>query len=107
MSAVTPVDIQILGRSLRVNCPADQQEALFKAADDLTERVLDLKQKTRVNNIEQLIFIVALNVCHELADRELEQEDKESELTDRTQFLINKIDAALSKRTRFQHDKDA
>ncbi|MCN5320722.1 cell division protein ZapA, partial [Escherichia coli] len=30
-----PVDIQIFGRSLRVNCPPDQRDALNQAADDL------------------------------------------------------------------------
>ncbi|NYY76249.1 hypothetical protein DMI70_20765 [Escherichia coli] len=29
-----PVDIQIFGRSLRVNCPPDQRDALNQAADD-------------------------------------------------------------------------
>ena len=28
-----PVDIQIFGRSLRVNCPPDQSDALNQAAD--------------------------------------------------------------------------
>ena len=34
-----PVDIQIFGRSLRVNCPPDQRDALNQAADDLEPTV--------------------------------------------------------------------
>jgi cell division protein ZapA (FtsZ GTPase activity inhibitor) len=60
-----PVDIQIFGRSLRVNCPPEQQDALNMAADDLNQRLQDLKVRTRVSNTEQLVFIAALNVCHD------------------------------------------
>lgn len=62
-----PVDLQIFGRSMRVNCPPEQQEALLLAADELEQRLQDLKNRSGVTNTEQLVFIVALNVCHELA----------------------------------------
>ena len=45
-----PVDIQIFGRSLRVNCPPEQQDALNMAAEDLNQRLQDLKVRTRVTN---------------------------------------------------------
>ncbi len=61
-----PVDIQIFGRSLRVNCPPDQRDALNQAADDLNQRLQDLKVRTRVTNTEQLVFIAALNISYEL-----------------------------------------
>ena len=70
-----PVDIQIFGRSLRVNCPPEQQDALNMAADDLNQRLQDLKVRTRVSNTEQLVFIAALNVCHELAQERLKTRD--------------------------------
>ncbi|XPE42721.1 cell division protein ZapA [Shigella flexneri] len=62
-----PVDIQIFGRSLRVICPPDQRDALNQAADDLNQRLQDLKERTRVTNTEQLVFIAALNISYELA----------------------------------------
>lgn len=68
-----PVDIQVFGRSLRVNCPPEQQDALNMAAEDLSQRLQDLKVRTRVNNTEQLVFIAALNVCHELAQERLKR----------------------------------
>ena len=39
-----PVDLQIFGRSLRVNCPPEQRDALNQAADDLNQRLQDLKR---------------------------------------------------------------
>ena len=61
-----PVDLQIFGRSLRVNCPPEQRDALNQAADDLNQRLQDLKERTRVTNTEQLVFIAALNISYEL-----------------------------------------
>ncbi len=67
-----PVDIQIFGRSLRVNCPPDQRDALNQAADDLNQRLQDLKVRTRVTNTEQLVFIAALNISYELTQEKSE-----------------------------------
>lgn len=66
-----PIDIQIFGRTLRINCPAQQKEDLNKAVANLTQRLQDLKIRTKVTNLDQLIFIAALNICHELSQEKL------------------------------------
>src|SRR5690606_41493414 len=58
-----PVDIQIFGRSLRVNCPPEQRDALNQAAEDLNQQLQELKVSTRVTNTEQLDFIATITVC--------------------------------------------
>lgn len=90
-----PVDIQIFGRSLRVNCPPEQQDALNMAAVDLNERLQDLKVRTRVTNTEQLVFIAALNVCHELAQERLKTRDYASNMEQRIRMLQQTIEQAL------------
>lgn len=90
-----PVDIQIFGRSLRVNCPPEQQEALNAAAADLDQRLQDLKVRTRVNNTEQLVFIAALNICHELAQEKSKTRDYASNMEQRIRMLQQTIDQAL------------
>lgn len=90
-----PVDIQIFGRSLRVNCPLEQQEALFKSAEDLNQRLQELKERTRVVNTEQLVFIAALNVCHELAQERLINRDNARNIEQRTRVLLQTIEQAL------------
>ncbi len=67
-----PVDLQIFGRSLRVNCPPEQRDALNQAAEDLNQRLQDLKERTRVTNTEQLVFIAALNISYELTQEKSE-----------------------------------
>jgi len=91
-----PIDIQIFGRSLRVNCPPEQQNALYQSAEDLNKRLQDLKERTRVNNTEQLIFIAALNVCHELALEKVKNHDNVLEIEERIKTLLNTVEHALS-----------
>ncbi len=102
-----PVDIQIFGRSLRVNCPPEQQDALNMAAVDLNERLQDLKVRTRVTNTEQLVFIAALNVCHELAQERLKTRDYASNMEQRIRMLQQTIEQALLEQGRISERQDA
>jgi cell division protein ZapA len=102
-----PVDIQNFGRSLRVNCPPEQQDALNMAADDLNQRLQDLKVRTRVSNTEQLVFIAALNVCHELAQERLKTRDYASNMEQRIRMLQQTIEQALLEQGRISERQDA
>ncbi|WP_225639277.1 cell division protein ZapA [Candidatus Profftia sp. (ex Adelges kitamiensis)] len=92
-----PVDIQIFGRSLKVNCPLEQQEELYRAAEDLNNRLQDLKVRTKVTNTEQLAFIAALNVCHELAQERLRIKDYHFSIEQKICILYKIIEQALLK----------
>ena len=89
-----PVDIQIFGRSLRVNCPPDQRDALNQAAD-LNQRLQDLKERTRVTNTEQLVFIAALNISYELAQEKAKTRDYAASMEQRIRMLQQTIEQAL------------
>ena len=80
-----PVDIQIFGRSLRVNCPPDQRDALNQ----------DLKERTRVTNTEQLVFIAALNISYELAQEKAKTRDYAASMEQRIRMLQQTIEQAL------------
>ncbi|ECP3029124.1 cell division protein ZapA [Salmonella enterica] len=90
-----PVDIQIFGRSLRVNCPPDQRDALNQAADDLNQRLQDLKVRTRVTNTEQLVFIAALNISYELTQEKAKTRDYATSMEQRIRMLQQTIEQAL------------
>ncbi|MGL9733734.1 MAG: cell division protein ZapA [Symbiopectobacterium sp.] len=102
-----PVDIQIFGRSLRVNCPPEQQEALNQATEDLNQRLQDLKVRTRVTNTEQLVFIAALNVCHELAQERLKTRDYAANMEQRIRMLQQIIDQTLLEQGRIIERQDS
>ena len=82
-----PVDIQIFGRSLRVNCPPDQRDALNQAADDLNQRLQDLKERTRVTNTEQ--------ISYELAQEKAKTRDYAASMEQRIRMLQQTIEQAL------------
>ncbi|GAB1440585.1 hypothetical protein MASR2M36_33700 [Providencia sp.] len=52
-----PVDIQIFGRSMRVNCPAEQKEALLESAKELEQRLQNLKDRSGVTNGWNNLFL--------------------------------------------------
>lgn len=89
-----PVDIQIFGRSLRVNCPPEQRDALNQAADDLNQRLQDLKVRTRVTNTEQLVFIAALNISYELTQEKAKTRER-GRHEQRIRMLQQTIEQAL------------
>ena len=90
-----PVDLQIFGRSLRVNCPPEQRDALNQAADDLNQRLQDLKERTRVTNTEQLVFIAALNISYELTQEKAKTRDYAASMEQRIKMLQQTIEQAL------------
>ncbi|WP_159714405.1 cell division protein ZapA [Blochmannia endosymbiont of Camponotus nipponensis] len=90
-----PTDIQIFGRTLRINCPSQQKDALNKAVEDLTQRLQDLKIRTKVTNTEQLVFIAALNICHELAQEKLKTREYATNIEQHILLLQKTIEKAL------------
>lgn len=92
-----PIDIHILGRTLRINCPPQQKEDLNKAITELTKRLQDLKIRTKVTNLDQLIFIAALNICHELEQEKLKTIEYASNIKQYILTLQKTIEQALTK----------
>ncbi|MGP1928637.1 MAG: cell division protein ZapA [Arsenophonus sp. NC-WZS1-MAG3] len=95
-----PVDIQILGRTLRVNCPKEQENALKCSAAELEKRLKDLRNRTGVTNTEQLIFIVALNICHELMQEKTKTQDYTHNMEQKIRVLQHTIEQALQEQAR-------
>ncbi|MGF1763126.1 cell division protein ZapA [Aliivibrio kagoshimensis] len=89
------VQVQILGRAIKVNCPAGQESALKAAAVDFDQRLQLLSDKTQVSNPEQLLTITALNVCYELHMAKSESDVLSTELQDRMQQLNMALEQAL------------
>ncbi|MGP1928973.1 MAG: cell division protein ZapA [Arsenophonus sp. NC-WZS1-MAG3] len=95
-----PIDIQILGQTLRVNCPKEQQNALKCSAAELEKRIKYLKNRTGVTNTEQLIFIVALNICHELAQEKTKIQNYTNNMKQKIRVLQDTIEQALQEQAR-------
>lgn len=91
------VEVEILGRITRVNCPAGQEESLIKAAKRLDDNLQEMAEKTKITNEVQLLTFVALNFCHELESRDSVKQEQQEELTERMELLSASLTDALSK----------
>ncbi|MAD54174.1 MULTISPECIES: cell division protein ZapA [unclassified Idiomarina] len=90
------MDITLLDRSYRVNCPVGQESALQEAADALNERLNDTKERTNLHNVEQIAVMTALNLCHEWMNDQKEQAAKTAKLEEKIQLLQATIEQAMS-----------
>ncbi|BCL71274.1 Cell division protein [Vibrio nigripulchritudo MADA3029] len=89
------VEVEILGKLTRVNCPPGQEESLLKAAEDLNTRLNEMAERTKVTNTEKLLTIAALNICYELQLSNQEKQGQASEITERMELLSASLDGAL------------
>ena len=89
------VEIRILDRTMRVNCPAGEEKALINAARDFDKRLHELSQRTKVSNIEQLLTIAALNLSHEYHAEKKQQHEDKLELEWRLTQLEKYVESAL------------
>lgn len=90
------VQVHILGRAIKVNCPAGQETALKEAAQDLDNRVNELSERTKVTNTEQLLTITSLNICYELHSAKTEANKHSSDVYERMGLLATALEAAIS-----------
>ena len=91
------VDVEILGKKTRVNCPSGQEASLIRAAQDLDQRLKDMTERTKVTNEVKLLTIAALNVCYELQTERQKQNDQQQQINERVEELTASLQAVLNK----------
>lgn len=91
------VEVEILGKLTRVNCPAGQEESLINAALRLDNRLKEMAEKTKITNEVQLLTFVALNFCHEIETRDSDEKQEQNALLERMEQLTASLDSAISK----------
>lgn len=89
------VEIQVLGKILKVNCPLGQEDALQEAAADFDQRLKDLSARTNVTNTEQLLMFAGLNVCSDMHTERKKHNGSASSLSNRINLLTETLDKAL------------
>ena len=88
------LEVFILDKPYRINCPESEQESLRAAAQYLDRKMRDARSSGKVVGLERIVVIVALNITHELlnASRYL---DAESNTKAEIVKLISKIEKTL------------
>ncbi|MEI8594782.1 cell division protein ZapA [Photobacterium sp. Hal280] len=89
------VEIEILGRTIKVNCPVGQETALRAAAADFDNRLNELSQRTKISNPEQLLMFTGLNICSELHNERQEFNNNADSLSERIGQITETLTEAL------------
>lgn len=88
------LEVFILDKSYRINCPESEQESLRSSAQYLDRKMREIRASGKVIGLERIAVIAALNITHELlsASRRMDAEsDSKAELS----RLISKIEKTL------------
>ena len=97
MPSQTPkaVTIQILGKDYNVSCPAEEELDLRRAAMNLDGKMSDIKANGKIIGLERIAVMAALNISHELLQKENELQKTTQETQSRIEQLMNKLDGVL------------
>ncbi|MDQ8038468.1 MAG: cell division protein ZapA [Pedobacter sp.] len=93
-SETSTLEVFILDKSYRINCPENEQESLRSSAQYLDRKMRDIRSSGKIIGLERIAVIAALNITHELlnASRSMDaQSDSKAELAK----LISKIEKTL------------
>lgn len=60
------IEVSIMGRDFRINCPDDEREELLKAVNYLDKKMREIRDSGKVIGSERIAIMAALNIAHEL-----------------------------------------
>ena len=66
--------IAVLGRHMKISCPAGQEEKLQAALSELESRVSNTKYQPGVHGAEDVLLMIALNLCNEILELKKNEE---------------------------------
>lgn len=59
------MQISIMGREFRVACAPEEQKSLQEAVDFLNKKMQDIKDQGKINGLDRIAIMAALNISHE------------------------------------------
>ncbi len=87
------MNVKILGKEFQVSCPSDEQDDLLKAADQLDDRMREIRDTGKVIGLERIAVMAGLNITNEYLQAKDQIDGKE---TDKMLKKLNrKLDKAL------------
>ena len=88
------LEVFILDKSYRINCPENEQESLRASAQYLDRKMREIRGSGKVIGLERIAVITALNITHELLSIS-QRMDSESDSKAELGRLISKIERTL------------
>jgi cell division protein ZapA len=90
------LEVFILDKSYRINCPENEQESLRASAQYLDRKMREIRSSGKIIGLERIAVIAALNIAHELLNASQQAETHATDAADLMR-LISKIDLTLAK----------
>ena len=84
----TTVEVRILDKEYLVACPQEEQEALLRAARHLDTKMREIRSSGKVFGTERIAVMAALNITHELLERDT--------MSDATSSILRAMDNRLA-----------
>jgi cell division protein ZapA len=66
MSSNSTISVSLLDKDYQVACPPEEQEALFRAARNLDQRLRAIRDQGSIVGLERIAIMAALNLNYEL-----------------------------------------
>ena len=88
------LEVFILDKSYRINCPDNEQASLRASAQYLDRKMRETRASGKVLGLERIAVIAALNISHELLNASRKMEAESAAMTD-VACLISRIDLTL------------
>ena len=91
----TGMQISIMGREFRVACEPDEQKSLQEAVEYLNRKMQEIKDQDKINGLDRIAIMAALNISHEFLSTRLGSFDV-SEFKRRMTSIETTLDQALA-----------
>jgi len=84
----TTVEVRILDKEYLVACPEEERDALIRAARHLDTKMREIRASGKVFGAERIAVMAALNITHELLERD--------SMSDATSAILKTMDNKLN-----------
>ena len=91
------IEISILGRSYRIACEEGERDALMQAVAYLDDKMSEIKKAGKVNGVDRIAVMAALNIAHELLSTRLGSGFDLGQAKRRIASIEARLDDALAK----------
>jgi cell division protein ZapA len=95
-TTVNTITVKLLGRDFQVKCPPDKVVDLQNAAVYLDSQMREVANSGKVQSLDRIAAIAALNVVHDLKSEKRQSHSYMETISNRIQSLHSKIEDALA-----------
>lgn len=90
------MEIKLMDRNYKINCPAGQEVALQRAADKLNHKLEQIRSNKRLTHAEQIAVMAALNLVHEGAQVEQQLRKQVEDLEEKLKLLQETLEQVMT-----------